>query len=83
MRKRNPPKQEPDPLPGVGEEPPEMVERPEGEVYEIDGRERQVELDSTAKHELGARERARELDSRERYELGVLNGAPALPRELG
>lgn len=73
MRKRNPPKQEPDPVPEVGEDPPNMVERPEGEVHE---------LDSTAKHELEARERARELDSRERYELGVLNGAPALPHEL-
>lgn len=83
MRKRNPPKQELDPIPGVVEESRDMVGRPEEEVYEINGREGQVELDSTSRHELEVRQRARELDSRERYELGVLNGALALPPELG
>ena len=67
-----------------------MVERPEGEIYEIDGRERQIELDSVPRHEidgvprheLEVQEWARELDSRMRFELGVLNGAPPLPPEL-
>lgn len=92
MRKLRASKSKPDPSSvAADEEPPDIVERPEGEVYEIDGRERQVELDgaprheldSAAKHELDAQERARELDSTARYELGVLNGAPPLPSELG
>ena len=90
MQKRNPSQQNPDPVPEDNEQPQAMVERPGGEVFEIDGRERQVELDSAPrheldsvpKHELDAREWTRELDSRMRYELGVLNGAPPLPSEL-
>ncbi|KAA6412355.1 MAG: hypothetical protein FRX48_03345 [Lasallia pustulata] len=87
MRKRNasPSKSEP-----VPEEPLGRVERPEGEIYEINGREREVELDSVPRHEidgvprheLEVQEWARELDSSMRFELGVLNGAPPLPPEL-
>ncbi|KAA6412869.1 MAG: hypothetical protein FRX48_03862 [Lasallia pustulata] len=87
LRKRNASPSNSDPVP---EEPLGMVERPEGEIYEIDGRERQIELDSVPRHEidgvprheLEVQEWARELDSRMRFELGVLNGAPPLPPEL-
>ncbi|KAA6412887.1 MAG: hypothetical protein FRX48_03880 [Lasallia pustulata] len=88
MRKRiaSPSKSEP-----VPEEPLGRVERPEGEIYEINGRERQVELDSVPRHEidgvprheLEVQERARELVRRMMYELGVHNGAWSLPPELG
>ncbi|KAA6412868.1 MAG: hypothetical protein FRX48_03861 [Lasallia pustulata] len=83
MRKRNASPSKSDPVP---EEPLGMVERPEGEIYEINGRENSVprhETDGVRRHDLEVQEWIRELDRRMRYVLGVLNGARPLPPELG